>query len=247
MTPLAEDAVWQARVALAAALRWAARLGLSEGVCNHFSLVVPGADDRFLLNPQGLHWSEITASQLVVVDADGTVVEGSHTAEASAFYIHSRIHLGKPAAKCVLHTHMAHATALCLVEGGRLEWANQNALRFYDRIAYDDRYGGVALAAEEGDRMCAALADNTILFLANHGVIVTGADVATAFDDLYYLERACQQQILAQATGLPLKIIPKDIRDDVRRQIGSSRREQAYLHFAALMRILDREEPDYAG
>lgn len=142
---------------------------------------------------------------------------------------------------------MAHATALCCVEGGRVEWANQNALRFDGRIGYDDRYNGVALDAAEGDRMCAALAENTILFLANHGVIVTGVDVATAFDDLYYLERTCQQQILAQSTGLPLKIIPDEVRDRVRRQIPNVLVTQAHLHFDALNRRLDRQAPDSAS
>src|SRR5262245_65761915 len=92
---MSHDPIIQARIDLAAALRWAARLGLSEGICNHFSLVVPGAQDRFLINPQGLHWSEITPGDLVVVDSDGAVIEGKHPVEATAFFIHSRIHLSK--------------------------------------------------------------------------------------------------------------------------------------------------------
>ena len=238
------EEVWQARVDLTVALRWAAKMALNEGVCNHFSLVVPGTTDRFLLNPQGLHWSEIRASDLIVVDPDGNVVEGNYTVEPTAFYIHSRIHLAKPEAKCVLHTHMPYATALCCVEGGRLEWASQNALRYYGRVGYDDRFNGVALDAAEGDRMCAELQDNDILFLANHGVIAAGSDVATTFDDLYYLERACLHQVLAQSTGLPLKVVPQDICELTARQIAGEK-QQAYLHFESLKRMLERDDPDF--
>src|SRR3546814_3570090 len=107
------------RTDLAAALRWAARLGLHEGICNHFSVAVDESGGRFLVNPLGVHWSEVKASDLVLADADGNVLEGPPEVEATAFFIHSRIHLRNPAARCVLHTHMPHALALCLVEGGR--------------------------------------------------------------------------------------------------------------------------------
>ena len=134
------------RADLAAALRWAARLGLSEGICNHFSLAVDDRGERFLVNPWGWHWSEITASSLVLCDARGKVLEGGNAVEPTAFYIHSRIHLKAPHALCVMHTHMPYALALCTVEGGRLEMCEQNALRFHDRISYDDRYNGIALS-----------------------------------------------------------------------------------------------------
>ena len=201
------EAIRQARIDLTAILRWADRLGLSEGICNHFSLVVPGTTDRFLLNPQGLHWSELRTSDLLVVDPDGNVIEGKWKVEPTAFFIHSQIHLGNPSARCVLHTHMPYATALCAIDGGRLEWISQNALRFYERVAYEEAYNGLALDEAEGQRLRDKLADGKVVFLANHGVIVTGPDVATAFDDLYYLERACMVQVLAHSTGLPLKRI----------------------------------------
>ena len=115
------------------------------------------------------------------------------------------MHVARPDVRCVLHTHMPYATALTSVEGGRLEPINQNALRFIDRIAYDDAYGGLALDAEAGERLAAVLGDQRIMFMANHGVITTGRTVAAAFDDLYYLERACRNQVLAMSTGRPLK------------------------------------------
>lgn len=233
-----------ARVDLTAALRWAARFGLSEGVCNHFSLAVPGREGRFLINPQGLHWSEVTPADLVVVDAHGRKVAGRHTVEPTAFFIHGAIHRGQRSAQCVMHTHMPFATTLTVIHGGRLEWASQNALKFYGRIAYDDDYNGLALDEEEGARMCGKLVDADVLFLANHGVIVCGPTVAATFDDLYYLERACMLQVLAAGTGRPLKTVPDSIAQRTARQMAGES-QQAMLHLQALKRILDREEPGW--
>jgi ribulose-5-phosphate 4-epimerase/fuculose-1-phosphate aldolase len=242
-----DDPIAHLRIDLAAALRFGHILGLSEGICNHFSVAVPGEADRILINPRGLHWSEIRASDLVMVNEDGTVLHGRHSVEPTALFIHARLHIARPDAKCVLHTHMPYATALCCVEKGRLEWASQNALRYYGRTAYDLEYNGGALDGKEGDRLANALGkDNSILFLSHHGVIVTGNSIAEAFDDLYYLERACMHQVLAQSTGLPLRIIPPAICEKVVQQ-GAIDIEQAHLHFAALKRILDRESPDYAS
>lgn len=238
------DEIRQARIDLAAAFRLADRLGLGEGICNHFSLMVPGRADRFLLNMYGQHWSEITASSLIVVDAEGRLIEGDEAPEPSAFYIHSRLHGAIPHARCVLHTHMPYATALTMVEDGRLEMAHQNALRFVGQVAYDDTYNGLALDKEEGDRMVAALGNKRILFLANHGVIVSGASVAEAFDDLYYLERACQTQVLAQSLGRPLRIVSGQVQN---RTFQQYQRERPMLlrHFGSLKRILDRDSPGY--
>ena len=238
------EALRQAQIDLTATLRWADRLGLSEGICNHFSLVVPGTTDRFLINPQGIHWSELRTSDLLVVDPDGNVIEGKWKVEPTAFFIHSQIHLGNPSARCVLHTHMPYATALCAIDGGRLEWISQNALRFYERVAYEEAYNGLALDEAEGQRLREKLADGKVLFLANHGVIVAGPDVATAFDDLYYLERACMVQVLAHSTGLPLKRIPDQVCRHTCEQLGADRR-QAVLHLDAIKRMLKREAPAF--
>ena len=240
------DPVSQARIDLAAALRSAARLGLHEGVCNHFSVAVPETTDRFLINPQGLHWSEVTAADVVMTDAVGNIVEGRHPVEPTAFFIHGRIHLGKPSAKAVLHTHMPYATALTTTQGGRLEMCTQNALRYHDRIAYDDAYGGLALDEGEGDRICAAMGDADIAFLGNHGIVVTASSVAMAFDELYYLERACMVQVLAMSTGRSLSVLPEALAAKTARQMqGES--QQAYLHFDALKRQLDRDEPGWSA
>ncbi len=235
-----------ARLDLVCALRTAERLGLAEGVCNHCSLAVPGKPGQFLINPQGLHWSEVLPADLVIVDADGNHVSGTHAVEPTAFFIHGRIHRASPRAQCVLHTHMPHATALTIIEGGELAWASQNALRFYGRVAYDRVYNGLALDAAEGDRMAAQMRDADVLFLANHGVIVCGPSVDYAFDDLYYLERACELQLLAHGSGRPLKVVLQEIAAGTRAQMDAER-QQSELHLAALKRILDREQPGWRG
>jgi ribulose-5-phosphate 4-epimerase/fuculose-1-phosphate aldolase len=241
----ATDPVVQARIDLAAALRWAARHQLNEGIDNHFSMVVPGREDCFLINPHGLHWSEITPADLVMTDATGKIIEGRHPVEATAFYIHGRVHLGNPRAKVVLHTHMPYATALTTLAGGRIEMCTQNAFRYYDRIAYDEKYNGLALDDEEGDRLCRAMGDKEILLLRNHGVIVAGDSVATAYEDLYFLERTALVQVLAMQTGRPLEIVPTQIVARTARQIAEGGREQAILHFEALKRMLSRDEPSW--
>ena len=233
----------QARIDLTAALRIAAKLGLNEGVCNHFSLEVPGNPNQFLINPQGLHWSEIRPSDLVIVDEKGNLIKGNHSVEPTAFFIHGRIHLGKHNKKCILHTHMPYATALCLLEEGELlVGANQNSMRFYNRIGYDRQYGGVALDEAEGDRICDALGEKDIIFLQHHGVIVCGTNVVNAFDDLYYLERSCMVQVLAQGTGKKIKTVPDSVVKGVAGQI-ESQRQQSQLHFSAMKRLLSKDDP----
>lgn len=235
--------VLEMRRDLAAVLRWSYRLGLSEGICNHYSYAVDA--DHFLVNPFGRHWSEVTASQLLLVNRDGKVIADDGEVEPTALFIHWRIHLGLSHARCVLHTHMPYATALASLQRGRLEMSSQNALRFFGEVAYDDKYHGLALDASEGDRICQNLGDKRILLLANHGVIVVGSEIATAFDDLYYLERACQVQVLAQSTGQPLKAVPDEI---CRRTHAQFAEDPSYarLHLSAVRRILDRECPEYA-
>ena len=237
------------RVDLAAAFRLAVRLDLHEGVCNHFSVMLPQGENegsRFLLNRFGLHWSEVTASNLLALDAEERVLEGEGEFEKTAFYIHSRIHLANARATCVLHTHMPYATALTLLEGGRLEMVEQNALRFHDDIAYDDVYNGLVVDNAEGDRLARALGDKRVMFLANHGVIVVGPSVAEAFDALYYLERACRLQVLARSMGGKLRPVRPEVVRSAYRMMLSDAPKYAGAHFEALKRILDREEPAYS-
>lgn len=220
---------------LAAALRWSARLGLNEGVCNHYSLEL--APDRYLINPQGLHWSEVRPADVLLIDGAGQVLDGPHPLEPTAFFIHSWIHRLNPHAKAVLHTHMPYATALTLVQGGRMEWCNQNALRFFGRVAFDDTYNGLALDDTEGRRIASQLNGHDVMFMASHGVTVVGRSVAWAFDDLYYLERACQAQVLAASTGSPLAPVDAALAARVAAQ-SQGERLQSELFFASLRRLL---------
>ena len=238
------------RIELACALRWAARLDMHEGVDNHFSLAVADEDgvirgNRFLINPYGWHWSEITASSLVLCDDKGTVLEGDNTVEDTAFCIHSRLHIGVPHATCVLHCHVPYATSITLIDGGRLEMMEQNALMFDGRIAYDDTYEGLALDLDEGDRLARKIGNHSILFMASHGIVVAGPTVADAFNDLYYLERAAMFQVLAKAQGGKLRTISDKVRETVRHQIALEAPKIADRHFTALRRVLDQVEPEY--
>ena len=241
------DALRGARVDLAACLRMAARLGLEEGICNHFSALVPGRDDLFLVNPYGLAFGEVTASRLLVCDFDGRVLDGEGAPEATAFYIHARLHKRLPRARAAFHTHMPNATALSMVEGEPLAWAGQTALKFYGRTAVDGAYNGLALDEAEGDRIAAALGDADVVFLRNHGVMVTGPTIAEAWDDLYYLERAADVQVKALSTGRRLVSVAPDVARKVAAQMRAGDPESARLHLESVKRTLAREEPDFAA
>jgi len=231
----------QHREELAAALRLAAHFDLNEGICNHFSLALPGDAERYLINPYGIHWSEMRPDDLVLIDGDGQVLEGAGEVEATARNIHIASHRANPRHVCVLHTHMPYATSLTMVEKGRLEWAHQTAVRYYGRIAYEDEFGGIALDASEGERLAETARQDSaidIVFLANHGIMVGGPSVAHAFDDLYYLERACRQQVLAMSMGVPLKIIPEETVRETARQFAQVFEVQAVAHLKAMRRVI---------
>ena len=234
-------AVAALRADLALALRAAAHHGLAEGVCNHFSVELPDQSGRFLLNPRGLLWHEVQADDIVLVDTAGTALAGRHPVESTAMFIHAAIHriARQP---CVLHTHMPHATALTLTADRTLDpTLSQTAMRFHGRLAVDAHYNGLALDAAEGERIARAmLVDGgaaDVVFLANHGVIVCGERVDYAYDDLYYLERACQAQVLAASTGVPLTPVDPALAARVAEQTNGERL-QSELFFASLRRII---------
>ena len=253
---LSADPAWsrndtrrQARIDLAACHRLAARFGLNEGIDNHLTMLVPEHSDRFYLAPFGLLWSEVKASDLMELDFGGKVVAGRGLVEDTALHIHLPVHRLVPEACCVLHTHMPYATALGMLEDARLEMAGQSAIGFHDDIAYLD-YNGLALDSEEGARMARALEGKSVIMLRNHGVLVIGSSAAQAFERLYFLERACQAQILALSTGRALRILPRPVVEATAAQfkacvdVGGVPRTG--LHFEALKRQLDHSEADYA-
>jgi ribulose-5-phosphate 4-epimerase/fuculose-1-phosphate aldolase len=178
-------------------------------------------------------------------------VSGQGTVEDTALYIHQPVHRLSPQGQCVLHTHMPYATALCMLENPRLEMAVQTAVGFYDDVAYDESYNGLAYDVTEGERMARALGDKSVLMLANHGVLVVGKTVPQAFERLYFLERAAQAQVLALSTGRPLRLISEAVIKKTVAQFNDSTsvggRNRADLHFEALKRVLDRSDSDYAN
>jgi ribulose-5-phosphate 4-epimerase/fuculose-1-phosphate aldolase len=242
----------QLRVDLAASHRLAVHFGLHEAIDNHLTAMLPCRTDGFLVAPYGLHWSEVRASDLLVVSFDGAVIDGQGIVEDTAFYIHAAIHRAYPRAQCVMHTHMPFASAMSMLERPILSMALQTAIGFHERIAYDLAYSGLAMDSEEGARLAGLLADDKVaLIMGNHGALVIGSSVAEAFERLYYLERACQAQILAMSTGIPLRQVPPDTVTRTARQFARAKvmggMNRADAHFSALKRMLDRTDPSYAN
>ncbi|BBP77602.1 hypothetical protein PHLH7_37060 [Pseudomonas sp. Ost2] len=242
---LDSPAIRQARIDLAACLRMAARLGLAEGICNHFSALVPGEPGLFLVNPYGLAFAEVTASSLLICDFQGNVLAGDGQPEATAFYIHARLHRANPKAVAAFHTHMPNATALAMCEGEPLLYAGQTALKFYGRVAVDEHFNGLALDSREGDRIAAAMGEAAVLFMKNHGVMVIGASIAEAWDDLYYLERAAEVQIRALSTGRKLQAIAPGIIAATARQMRVGEADSARSHLESVKRRLITGEADF--
>src|SRR5690242_229322 len=242
------DPVTQAKVHLAAALRLAVLHELEEGIDNHFTVTVPGHDDRYLILPFGLHWSEARASDLIVFDESGRTLEGNGVVELSAQCIHAPIHR-MCGARAVLHTHQPWALALNMLKDNRLVPASQTAAFFHGHVAYDDNYTGTADSLEEGERLAGVIGDKPILFLKNHGVIATGDNIAQAYKRLYKLERVCRTQVLALSTGRPIEVLSDDVVKRLQAPSANdrhSRSERERLYFDAMMRVLDRESPGYA-
>lgn len=239
----------QDRKDLSLAFRLAERFGFHEGICNHFSLRLDGDEERYLINPYGVHWSRIKPESLLLIDGDGRILAGDGAVEDTALFIHVASHRANPRHKVVLHTHMPYATALTMLDGdaGQLSMAHQTAIRFHGRLSREPEYGGLAHDNQEGERIAGRAAkapEIDIVFLANHGVVVSGNSVAMAFDDLYYLERACRQQVLALQTGQPLKEIPDDVVQSTAQQFNRDLEEYARQHFNALAEVLD-DKPDF--
>lgn len=231
------DAVLALRSDLSLALRAAAHHGLSEGICNHFSVEIPGDKNKFLLNPRGLHWSEVQASDIVMIDGDGNHLAGRHSVEPTAMFIHASVHriTGKA---CVMHTHMPYATALTLTSARALDTKlSQGAIRFYGRVAVDANYNGLALDMSEGERIANAIGSADVAFLGNHGVVVCGERIDYAYDDLYYLERECQLQMLAASSGFKLMPLDDVMAARVAAQIQGER-IQSELFFDSLRRMI---------
>jgi ribulose-5-phosphate 4-epimerase/fuculose-1-phosphate aldolase len=241
------DAIAEAKVHLAAALRLAVFHELEEGIDNHFTVTVPGRDGQYLILPFGLHWSEARASDMMVFDEAGGTLEGRGVVEMSARCIHAPIHR-ITGAKVVLHTHQTWAVALNMLQDNRILPATQTACFYRDLVAYDDDYSGTADTLEEGERLATLMKGKPVVFMKNHGILVTGATVAQAYKRLYKLERICRTQVLALGTGRPLAIIADEVVAKVLTPAAEethSIEERDRLYFEAMMRVLDRVNPGY--
>ncbi|MDF0731378.1 class II aldolase and adducin N-terminal domain-containing protein [Pseudomonas entomophila] len=234
----------QARAELACAFRWAARLGLHEAIANHFSLAVSDDGRRFLINPYGRHFSRVRASDLLLLDADDpAALQRPDAPDITAWALHGALHRQHRHARCILHVHSKYATALACLADARLPPIEQNAMRFFERVAIDEGFDGMGLG-DEAERVARLLGDKPILLMGNHGVLVAAPSVAQAFDDLYYFERACELYLTALSTGRPLRIASDEVARKTARQ-WQDYPDFAVRHFAALQQILDQEEPDY--
>ena len=240
---------WAMRVDLAACYRIVARFGMSDLVYNHITAKVPGREGRFLINPLGLMYDEVTASNLVEIDFDGNITSPTrHRINRAGFVIHSAIHRARPDAFCVLHTHSRAGVAVaCLKDGFRP--MTQGGLQFDARIGYHD-YEGFNVQLDERERLVASIGRHHALILRNHGLLTVGDSVPKAVQRMYYLEQACQVMVDALGTGLP----PVELSDQVRTattqrwQAGSSDASaNDDVEWAALLRLMDRVQPGYAS
>jgi ribulose-5-phosphate 4-epimerase/fuculose-1-phosphate aldolase len=246
--PTANMTHWAERVDMAAAFRWTARLNMHEAVANHFSLAVNADGSRFLINPNGRHFSRITASSLVEIDAnDPATMNRPDAPDPTAWGLHGSIHRALPHARCVLHIHSIHATVLASLADSRLPPIDQNTAMFFGRHVVDEQYGGMAFE-EEGAR-CASLLANpkiTTMVMGNHGVLVVGQTVAEAFNRLYYFERAAETYIRALQTGQPLRVLPDAVAEKTARE-WEAYPGFAEAHLREIKAILDDSRDTYAS
>lgn len=234
-----------ARIDLAAAFRWFARLGMHEGVANHLSVAVSADGRQFLMNPRGRHFSRMRASDLLLLDAaDQATLARADAPDPTAWHIHGRLHARLPQARCVMHLHPKFSTALAGLADSTMYPIDQNTMRFYGRVAMDEGYAGMALASEEGDRLAGLIGNKSVLMMGNHGVLITGASIAQAFDEMYYFERAAETLMTCYASNRPLRIAPSDVAQ-ITAQQWLDYPHLADDHLAEVKAILDREAPDY--
>jgi ribulose-5-phosphate 4-epimerase/fuculose-1-phosphate aldolase len=245
-TTAALDPYREERTDLAAAFRWFARLGMAESVANHFSVAVSPDGNRFLVNPCRRHFSQITASELLLLDArDPQTLQKPNAPDPTAWYLHAGLHANVPHARCVMHLHSKYATALGCLADSTLYPIDINAARFFGRVAIDPHFAGMALSSGEATRQAELLKDGkSVLLMANHGVLVVGSSVAEAFDELYYFERAAETLLTCYSTGKPLRFMPDATAELTRRQ-WLEYSGFATDHLNAVQGILDREEPEY--
>jgi ribulose-5-phosphate 4-epimerase/fuculose-1-phosphate aldolase len=233
------------RVDLAAAFRLAAKFDWHESVGNHFSAAVSDDGRRFLMNPRWRHFASLRASDLLLLDADDPdVMSRPDAPDASAWCIHGALHRARPQARVLLHCHPPYATALACLDDPVLKPVDQNTARFFGMVGVDHGFGGIADDAAEGARLAAAFGNHAILMMGNHGVSVSGASVAEAFEHLYFFERAARTLMMAYASGQPLNIMSDALAEKTARG-WDAYAGMADAHFSHLTSMLDREDASY--
>ncbi len=239
------DDEWTARVELAALYRLVALHGWDDAIFTHISMRVPGPEHHFLINPYGLFFDEITASSLVKVNLEGEIVqETPYFINPAGFTIHSAIHAAKDDALCVMHLHTDAGVGVSSQKEGLLP-ISQNALLLAKSLAYHD-YEGVALNLDERERLVADLGDKPIMLLRNHGTLSAGPSAAAVWMQMFFLERACAQQVAALSGGRDnVLIAPEAAQQEAEKQAGSGVGGIGKLAWAGFLRKLDRRLPGY--
>lgn len=237
---------WEIRCDLAAAYRLIALFGMDDLISTHLSARLPGKNHRFLLNPYGMMFDEITASSLVVVDPNGHAIQKEDEAKINnaGFTIHSAIHMARDDAHCVIHTHTLAGMAVAAQEQGLLP-LNQKSMCFYGEVAYH-AYEGVALDLDERERLIRDLGNKDVMILKHHGLLTIGRSVAEAFLNMYLLEQSCRVQIAATQGGQKLALPSDKIASHTAEQFRRERYNKNPRPWAALKRRLDRLSPQYA-
>ena len=244
--PLASSDESQLRIDLAAALRLAAYYDWHEGVANHFSAAVSPDGKKFLVNPRWKHFSRAKASELLLVDADDPdTMNRPDAPDPSAWSIHSAIHRNVPHARVALHLHPPHATALAGLKDPSIKPIDQVTARFFNRLAMDMSFGGIASEEAEGERIAATIGNHSSVMMANHGVTTVAPTVAEAFDAMYHLERAARTMVLAYSTGQPLNVMNDELAESVAQE-WDVYKDAEFSHFEEMKRVLDCENPGYA-
>ena len=236
---------WAAREDLAACYRLAVHYRMTDMIYNHISMRVPGTRDQFLINAFGLLYEEVCASNLVKIDVNGnTLDDGLLEVNEAGFVIHAAIHKARHDLDCVFHTHTRAGVAISAREEGLLP-ISQHAMRFHDRLSYHD-YEGIALDLDEQQRLVRDLGPrNKAMILRNHGLLTCGATIRDAFEEMYYLELACQIQIDATASGKPVILVPPAVCEHAAGQFAGSNSYIQNRDWKALRRMLDRKDPSY--
>lgn len=240
------DAEWKTRVDLAACYRLVAHFDMDDLFATHITVKVPGPDQHFLLNPYGVHFSQITASSLVKVDLDGNIVSDTdHVINPAGFVIHSAIHAARPDAKCILHTHTVAGMAISSIEEGLQPWC-QKAMRYHKRTAYHD-FEGKAQDMDERDRLVADLGDKNYLVLRNHGLLVCAPSIGQAFKEIYAMEKACKTQLQMMASGGNIIKLSDNLLEHTAQQFENDAHvtRERPSGWPSLKDMLDRVNPGY--